>query len=98
MAEFQKGNKASPGRPAGSKNVKSQFSASMTKKALKQLEIALDNGEQFAIDIVLKRTHPPLKPITPESSIDGEFLKLKMKEISEFEERLNALEQRHETN
>jgi hypothetical protein len=35
---------------------------------------------------------PALKPITPEDSLDGDMLALKMKEISEFEQRLVALE------
>ena len=76
----------------GFKNKRSQFSDVMTKKALEQLEIALNQGEQWAVETILKRTHAPLKAITPEHSIDGEFLKLKMKEISEFDTRIAALE------
>jgi hypothetical protein len=41
---------------------------------------------------VLKRISPALKPITPEDSLDGHMLALKIKEVSEFEERLLNLE------
>jgi hypothetical protein len=93
MAKFSTTNQPdSNGRPSGSKNKRSQFTGTMTNKALEQLEIALNDGQQWAIETVLKRTHAPLKAITPEHSLDAEFLKLKMKEISEFEERIQALE------
>jgi hypothetical protein len=94
MAKFSTTNQPEiNGRPIGSKNKRSQFSEVMTSKALEQLEIALNQGEQWAIETILKRTHAPLKAITPEHSLEAEFLKLKMKEISEFEERIKVLEQ-----
>ena len=93
MAKFSTTNQPEiNGRPVGSKNKRSQFSDVMTNKALEQLEIALNDGEQWAVETVLKRTHAPLKAITPEHSLDAEYLKLKMKEISEFEDRISALE------
>ncbi len=93
MARFSTTNQPeSNGRPVGSKNKRSQFTDTMTSKALEQLEIALNEGEQWAVETVLKRTHAPLKSITPENSLDAEYLKLKMKEISEFDERITALE------
>jgi len=93
VAKFSTTNQPeSNGRPVGSKNKRSQFTDAMTSKALEQLEIALNEGEQWAIETILKRTHAPLKSITPENSLDAEFLKLKMKEISEFEDRISALE------
>ena len=93
MAKFSTTNQPeNNGRPVGSKNKRSQFTDTMTSKALEQLEIALNEGEQWAVETVLKRTHAPLKAITPEHSLDAEYLKLKMKEISEFEDRLNTLE------
>ncbi len=95
MARFSATNQpANNGRRKGSKNKRSQFSDAMTSKALEKLEIALNEGEQWAIDTVLKRTHAPLKAITPDNSLDAEFLKLKMKEISEFEARIVELESR----
>ena len=94
MAKFSTTNQPkNNGRPVGSKNKRSQFTDTMTSKALEKLEIALNEGQQWAIEAVLKRTHAPLKAITPEFSLDAEYLKLKMKEISEIEERIQALEQ-----
>jgi len=93
-AEHQPKNKI--GRPVGSKNKRSQFSDTMTKVALEKLNLALNEGEQWAVETVLKRTHPQLKAITPRDSIDGEYLTLKMKEIAEFEQRLAVLEQRND--
>ena len=93
MARFSATNQPEKnGRPVGSKNKRSQFSEVMTSKALEQLEIALFEGEQWAIETVLKRTHAPLKAVTPDNSLEGEFLKLKIKEITEFEQRITALE------
>ena len=80
------------GRPKGSKNKRGQFSKELTEQALEQLSVAVNQCESWAIQEVLKRTHPALKPITAEDSLDGDMLALKMKEISEFEQRLNALE------
>jgi hypothetical protein len=81
------------GRPRGSKNKRSQFTDAMTSTALDKLDIALASAEPWAIQLIINRTHPALKAITPEGSLDGDFLKLKMKEISEFEQRIAALEQ-----
>jgi len=93
VAKFSTTNQPeSNGRPVGSKNKRSQFTDTMTSKALEQLEIALNEGYSWAVETVLKRTHAPLKAITPEHSLDAEFLKLKMKEIAEFEDRISALE------
>jgi hypothetical protein len=64
----------------------------LTEKALEQLTLAVNQCESWAIQEVLKRTHPSLKPITPEDSLDGDMLMLKMKEIQELEQRLIALE------
>jgi hypothetical protein len=94
MAKFTATNQPTgKGRPRGSKNKRSQFTDAMTSTALDKLDIALADGESWAIQLVINRTHPALKAITPEGSLDGDFLKLKMKEISEFEQRIAALEQ-----
>jgi len=92
MRFTQDNQPSNKGRPKGSLNKRSQFSNELTSKALLELEVALNNGEQWAVETILKRTHAPLKAITPEHSLDAEFLKLKMKEISEFEQRIAALE------
>lgn len=89
---FKTGNTQGRGRPKGAKNKKGAFSAKLTSEAIAKLETAVLQGEQWAIVEVLKRTNAPLKAVTPEDSIDAEFLRLKMKELHEFEERLKALE------
>lgn len=93
MPKFSKENQPKGrGRPQGSKNKRGQFSDALTEQALKNLEQLVNAGDIQASLEVLKRTHPVLKAITPENSLDGELMKLKMREISEFEERLKALE------
>ncbi len=84
------------GRPKGSRNKRSQFGDAMTATALKQLQAAVDDGESWAVQLVLNKTHPSLKPVTPVNSLDGELLQAKIKELSEFEERLAALERQNE--
>ncbi|HHG3501732.1 TPA: hypothetical protein ACPVZP_003758 [Vibrio parahaemolyticus] len=64
----------------------------MTDNALAQLNSLLDAGEIQAVRMVIDRSFAPLKAITPEDSLDAEYLRLKMKELSEFEQRLCALE------
>lgn len=83
---------ANNGRPKGSKNVRGKITKEMSEKALQKLDDALNNGETWAIQEVVKRTHPALKPITPSNSLDGQMLTMKIKEIEEFEQRLLALE------
>jgi hypothetical protein len=80
------------GRPKGSRNKRGQFSQELAKQALEQLTLAVNQGESWAIQEVFKRTHPTLKPVTPVDSLDGDMLALKIKEISELEQRLIALE------
>ena len=50
-------------------------------------------GDVQAIRLVLDRTIPALKAVTPESSLDGELMALKIRELAEFEQRLAAIEQ-----
>ena len=83
---------ANNGRPKGSKNKRGQFSKELTEQTLEQLTLAVNQGESWAIQEVLKRISPTLKPITPVDSLDGDMLMLKIKEISELEQRLVALE------
>jgi len=96
MAFTTQNQPANRGRKKGSKNKRSQFSEILTNKALKQLSEAVTQGESWAIQVVINRTHAPLKSITPENSLDAQYLELKMKEISEFDQRIAALEQRNE--
>jgi len=93
MARFTPDNQPSGrGRKLGGKNKRSQFSNELTATALVQLKIAVEQGQQWAVETILKRTHAPLKAITPLDSLDGEFLTLKMRELNDFEARLQALE------
>ena len=93
MAQFSTTHQpASKGRPKGSKNVRGKISKEMSDKALQKLDEALNIGEAWAIQEVVKRTHPTLKPITPVDSIDGDYIKAKMFELQEMEQRLLALE------
>lgn len=80
------------GRVKGSKNKRSQFTKLLTDEALKQVTAAVASGESWAIQLVINRTHPQLKAITPVDSLDGELLQAKIKEVAEFEQRLLALE------
>jgi hypothetical protein len=59
------------GRPKGSRNKLGQFSQELAEQALEQLTLAVNQGESWAIQEVLKRISPTLKPITPEESLDG---------------------------
>jgi hypothetical protein len=83
---------ANNGRPKGSRNKRGQFSKELAEQALEQLTLAVNQGESWAIQEVLKRISPTLKPITPEESLDGDMLMLKIKEIQELEQRLLVLE------
>lgn len=86
------------GRPKGSKDKKMSFPDSLKVSALNQLTEAVNTGESWAITLVMSRTHPALKPITPKDSLDGEMLAAKIKEVTEFEERLKALEDQSNEN
>lgn len=86
------------GRPKGSLNKRSQIPDELHKEALEKLSIAVNSGESWAIQSVLDRTMPKIKPVSTgaeklliEAQI--ELTVLKAKEISEFEQRLIELEQ-----
>lgn len=89
---FEKGNKLGTGRPKGSRNKRSLLDADITQEALSQLKDAVLAGKPWAIQEVLKRTHPMLKATTPESSLNTELLSERIKELVAFEERIAALE------
>ena len=94
MTQFSKDHQpAKAGRKLGSRNKRSQFSDRMTADAIKKLDEALEQSEQWAIECILKRTHPTLKPITPNESLDADYLRAKIFELSEMEQRLKTLEE-----
>ncbi|GLX82481.1 hypothetical protein theurythT_19330 [Thalassotalea eurytherma] len=80
------------GRPKGSKNKRSLIPDNLSKKAIIQLTDALNKGEQWAVEAVLKRSFPVLKPITPCDSLDADLIKAKIKEVYELEQRIEAIE------
>jgi len=93
VTQFSKEHQpAKAGRKPGSRNKRSQFSDRMTADAIKKLDEALEQSEQWAIECILKRTHPTLKPITPNESLDADYLRAKIFEINELQARIEALE------
>ena len=92
MPEFEQGNKQGRGRPRGSKNAKLTLPKQLTNEAIEQLHNKVKDGDTQAILFVVNRIYPALKPVTPTQSLDGEMLRLKIKEFNEIERRLGALE------
>ena len=91
---FQRGQSGNPaGRPRGAKGKRLQLPSELTSDAITALAEAVAGGDVQAIRLVLDRTIPALKAVTPESSLDGELMALKIRELAEFEQRLSAIEQ-----
>ena len=101
MAKFSKENQPAPspnrGRPVGSRNKRGQFSNELCSDAIIKLSEGVSAGESWAIVEVLKRVSPVLKPITPQDSLDADYLRAKIFELSEMEQRLKALEELGDT-
>ena len=90
---FQRGQSGNPtGRPRGAKGKRLQLPSELTSDAITALAEAVAGGDVQAIRLVLDRTIPALKAVTPESSLDGELMALKIRELAEFEQRLAAIE------
>lgn len=91
--KFQKGQSGNPaGCPKGAKGKRGQLPDVLTDQALTQLAQLVQEGDVQAIRMVLDRTIPALRAITAPNSLDAELLQMKIREIQEFEERLQALE------
>ncbi|EBD6766780.1 hypothetical protein M7793_22270 [Enterobacter hormaechei subsp. hoffmannii] len=80
------------GARAGAGRKRSPLPKQLTDNALKRLSELVEEGDVQAVRMVIDRSFPALKSITPIGTLDAELLKLKIKELSEFEERLAALE------
>jgi len=98
MAQFKAGNKKGAGRPRGSRNAKTLLPKKLTDEALRQLEEKVKAGDLTAITFTLNRIYPALKPTATgaekeQTIAQTELIKLRSLELSEFEERLNALEE-----
>ena len=96
MSKFTKENQPSNrGRPSGSRNkLLSKFGAD-GKTLLNDLMKRALGGDDEATKMLLPFISKP-KPYTEKDTIDGEYLRLKSLEISEFEQRITELEQRNE--
>ena len=81
------------GKREGAGRKRTPLPKELTEKALKKLEELLDAGEVQAVRMVIDRTFAPLKAQTPPDSLDAEYLKAKIKQVSELEERIAALEE-----
>jgi hypothetical protein len=80
---------ANNGRRKGSKNKRSAFSDDITAETLVQLGKELSEGSAWAIQEVLKQTHPALKVITPSDSFNGQLLALKV-DVAKVMANVNA--------
>lgn len=94
MAKFTSDNQpANRGRKRGSKNIKQAITPEMEGKAKDVLLQALEAGEQWACEAVLKRTAAPLKAVTPIGSLDAELLEARIHEMTELAKKVEELEE-----
>ena len=90
--KFTSENQPKRRRGKSKDKLKGLIDESTKEEAKIQLQKAVVLGEQWAILAVIDRIAPKLKPVTDANSLDGQYIELKMKEISEFEERIKQLE------
>lgn len=85
--------KGQAGRPKGSKT-KVTIPKVLLSDALAKLAVAVGAGEPWAIQAVLDRHVPKMKAVTPEDSIDADYIRAKIFETVELEKRIAALEEK----
>ena len=88
---FTSENQPQNRKPRG-KGKKGVIADMTTEAALAKLAEAVEAGEPWAITLVIDRSVPKLKAITPPESLDGELLQAKITELTELEQRIAALE------
>lgn len=93
MAKFTKNNQPDGrGRKVGSKNKRALLGDELVGDALDQVRVAVTNGEQWAVQLIMKMSYPQLKPITHDDSLDGELIEAKIEELSNMKEFKELLE------
>lgn len=80
------------GARPGAGRKRSPLPKKLTDAALVRLGELVDAGDVGAVKMVIDRSFPALKSVTPTGTLDAQLLQLKIKELSEFEQRLQALE------
>lgn len=93
MAKFTKDNQPEGrGRPTGSQNKQKAEFRKGGKQLLNDLMERALNGDDEAAKLVLPFLSKP-KAYTEQDTLDGQLLEARIKEITELEQRLEALEQ-----
>ncbi|MEZ9420633.1 hypothetical protein BCS96_06555 [Vibrio breoganii] len=76
------------GRPA-----RFRFSNETKELALKRIHEAVEQGEQWALQIVAKRIEPELKPMAKDGSAEHQLMKVQIKKASELEEQFKQIKE-----
>lgn len=80
-------------RTKGALGKRSILPKSLTADALVHLTRMVSDGDQKAVLFVMEREYPALKAITPADSIDADYIRAKIFELTELEKRIAALEE-----
>lgn len=83
-------------RPKGALNKRPAIPRVLLTDAMAKLAVAVGAGEAWAVQTVLDRWMPKLKPVTPEDSIDADYIRAKIFETVELEKRIAALEEKQD--
>lgn len=83
-------------RPKGALNKRPAIPRVLLTDAMAKLAVAVGSGEPWAVQAVIDRWMPKLKPVTPEDSIDARVLEARIFELVEMEQRIAALESKND--